>query len=288
MVNANVDRGGRRAEVWSPAMVAKLREHAAQGFSSVEIAVRLGPSLTAKAVQMKCQKLRIRLQFTDSEFHKTGGWTAERLHKVRELRDQGLSAAQIAEQIGHGLSRNSVIGKLKRLNDRRTSGKNGQRGETDFARHGGWTGERIATLRRLAESGMLAGEIACTIGHCCSKQSVIAKASALKIKLRKPPRQTSEKKSPNTEFSGIFKDAPEPLSTADGKPIGTLDLHRAHCKWPLGDPAKPDFRHCGLKRVGEGPYCDFHTRRARGQGHSRDEVEAVQNAARRTFARMGM
>ena len=135
MVNANVGLRGRRVEVWSPAMVAKLRSHVAQGLSSVEIAVRLGPSITAKAVQMKCQKLRIRLQFTDSEFHKTGGWTAERLDKVRELRDQGLSAAQIAEQIGHGLTRNAVIGKLSRLN--LTRGPKREERRNDGQRNGG-------------------------------------------------------------------------------------------------------------------------------------------------------
>ena len=41
-------------------------------------------------------------------------WTDERVEQLRELWSQGLSASQIAAQLG-GVSRNAVIGKAHRL-----------------------------------------------------------------------------------------------------------------------------------------------------------------------------
>lgn len=42
-------------------------------------------------------------------------WTDERITKLRALTAEGLSCAQIARQLGCGLSRNAVIGKAHRL-----------------------------------------------------------------------------------------------------------------------------------------------------------------------------
>lgn len=43
------------------------------------------------------------------------GWTDERVEQAKKLFHEGLSFAQIAAEIGGGLSRNAVIGKLHRL-----------------------------------------------------------------------------------------------------------------------------------------------------------------------------
>ena len=42
------------------------------------------------------------------------GWTDERVDLLRRLWDEGLSASQIAAQLG-GVTRNAVIGKVHRL-----------------------------------------------------------------------------------------------------------------------------------------------------------------------------
>jgi GcrA cell cycle regulator len=40
--------------------------------------------------------------------------------------------------------------------------------------------------------------------------------------------------------------------------ITTISLTIDTCRWPFGDPAKPDFHYCGdLPLVGR-PYCDKH------------------------------
>lgn len=45
-------------------------------------------------------------------------WTEERIGELLKLRESGLSASQIAERLGDGVSRSAVIGRLHRLNAR--------------------------------------------------------------------------------------------------------------------------------------------------------------------------
>jgi len=49
-----------------------------------------------------------------SDSTSTESWTQERTKRLRELCEEGLSAAQISRALG-GVSRNSVIGKLRRM-----------------------------------------------------------------------------------------------------------------------------------------------------------------------------
>jgi GcrA cell cycle regulator len=48
------------------------------------------------------------------------------------------------------------------------------------------------------------------------------------------------------------------LKRAKRKLITTIALTIDTCRWPLGDPAEPDFHYCGeLPLIGQ-PYCDKH------------------------------
>ena len=42
-------------------------------------------------------------------------WTDDRVEKLRELLDKGLSASQIAKELAEGVTRNAVIGKAHRM-----------------------------------------------------------------------------------------------------------------------------------------------------------------------------
>ena len=43
-----------------------------------------------------------------------GNWTDERIERLRQLLGEGLSASQVAKELG-GISRNAVIGKAARM-----------------------------------------------------------------------------------------------------------------------------------------------------------------------------
>ena len=42
--------------------------------------------------------------------------------------------------------------------------------------------------------------------------------------------------------------------------VTILNLNEQTCKWPVGDPGKPDFFFCGRKSDVGIPYCAFHAR----------------------------
>ena len=42
-------------------------------------------------------------------------WTDERVELLRKLWNEGLSASQVAAELGTGVTRNAVIGKIHRL-----------------------------------------------------------------------------------------------------------------------------------------------------------------------------
>lgn len=47
--------------------------------------------------------------------HPTSPWTVETTQRARRLAADGVSATDIADELGHGITRNAVIGKLNRL-----------------------------------------------------------------------------------------------------------------------------------------------------------------------------
>ena len=40
--------------------------------------------------------------------------------------------------------------------------------------------------------------------------------------------------------------------------VTTISLTADTCRWPFGDPAKPDFHYCGDLPLAGRPYCDKH------------------------------
>jgi GcrA cell cycle regulator len=51
------------------------------------------------------------------------------------------------------------------------------------------------------------------------------------------------------------------------------------CRWPFGDPMKPEFHFCGKRKVDGSPYCEFHMRRAFQTGRPRSAVVYRPHAA---------
>ncbi len=49
-------------------------------------------------------------------------------------------------------------------------------------------------------------------------------------------------------------------SKAFGAPVTVLGLTNETCRWPVGDPKKPDFIFCGAKPFGKFVYCECHAR----------------------------
>lgn len=60
-----------------------------------------------------------------------------------------------------------------------------------------------------------------------------------------------------------------PMKTADS----LIDLARACCAWPIGDPKDADFRFCGTPSEGRSPYCLAHRQKAYTIAQPREKRE---------------
>jgi len=140
-------------------------------------------------------------------------WTDERVAVLKKLWTDGLSASQIAKQIG-GVTRNAVIGKVHRL---------------------GLSG-RAAPAR--------------------------PRTPSIKIARPRPAISTAPRPMHHHMPAPVRLREAElpPIDIPENGPSNVLELGAHMCKWPIGDPAKTEFRFCGRK-CGEGaPYCTDHAR----------------------------
>jgi GcrA cell cycle regulator len=150
------------------------------------------------------------------------GWTEERVEQLKKLWADGLSASQIAAELG-GITRNAVIGKVHRL---------GLSGRAKAPSSG------IPRPRKTRPPHMLRAARPSLRGN-----TALARHAALAYEL-----------APEAE--------PEPIENIIpiGQRCSLLELNDSKCRWPIGDPGSPDFFFCGGKPVGELPYCAYHAR----------------------------
>ena len=162
-------------------------------------------------------------------------WTDERVEKLKKLWSEGLSASQIAAQLG-GVSRNAVIGKVHRLS---LPGR-AKAGGNSAAR----TPKRSAPVSTQARPQ--ASYAPRTITRTVTRP---AGATMLKEDIEIDVMEVMETSSSNVVVP-IFKRVP------------LIRLTERTCKWPLGDPLKEDFCFCGNDSPDSSPYCGFHQKLA--------------------------
>ncbi len=168
-------------------------------------------------------------------------WTDERVEILKTLWAEGLSASQIAAQLG-GISRNAVIGKVHRL-------KLSSRGRAvpPPSRQKKPTREAPAAERPAARESSPARNAA----PQPKTATPVIGATALK------PRAETE--------AEVLAEMP-PESSAVVVPISRrlalTELTERTCKWPIGDPLSEDFHFCGNDAGDSGPYCSYHSRMA--------------------------
>jgi GcrA cell cycle regulator len=150
-------------------------------------------------------------------------WTDERVETLKKLWLDGLSASQIATELG-GVTRNAVIGKVHRI------GLSGR--------------ARATTPARTAPKAKPAATPQPTV------------AGNLKLKPQaKPEAQPVAEVAPKPALNIVGEEPKSRRATI-------LMLSERICKWPIGDPSKADFHFCGCPSQSSSPYCDYHTKLA--------------------------
>jgi GcrA cell cycle regulator len=155
-------------------------------------------------------------------------WTDERVELLRKLWNDGLSASQVAAEIGAGITRNAVIGKIHRLGL-------SQRAKTPVAQR-----PRAAAKPATARPQTSATRPAASHGPAVMGNVALALT---------PHIMPSPDLRPQEEVV-------IPLSER----VTLMELRESMCRWPIGDPTSPEFRFCGAKSPGGGsPYCAYHS-----------------------------
>ena len=160
-------------------------------------------------------------------------WTDERVELLRQLWLDGKSASQISAQLGLGVTRNAVIGKVHRL------GLSGRAKSSAPAapriRQRAPAAHRPTVVHR--SSGVSHGG-----GHAVRGNTALALNADHLFETR--PQ--------------VYEDVIVPISLR----VTIVELKESMCRWPLGDPTSSEFRYCGSQSAGTSPYCASHGKMA--------------------------
>ncbi|KQT54415.1 GcrA cell cycle regulator [Aureimonas sp. Leaf454] len=174
------------------------------------------------------------------------GWTDERVELLSKLWSEGLSASQIATQLG-GVTRNAVIGKVHRL--------------------------KLEGRARPAAGAVLGADESINTVIVEEAEEVV-EVAAVPVSLRLVAGQPAARLSPRIEGATALRAEPEGelvVGVTERMPgevvpisrnLTLVQLSDRTCKWPLGDPLSADFRFCGNQSNDASPYCVYHARLA--------------------------
>ena len=158
-------------------------------------------------------------------------WTDERVELLRKLWSEGLSASQIAAQLG-GVSRNAVIGKVHRL-------KLSSRGRAAPApvRQKKTASQGATVTKSVTRAASTQRHVTTSIG-----------ATALQMQFEAEPVARHHIRP--------VENVVVPIS----RRLQLVELTERTCKWPNGDPLTEEFSFCGNDSPENGPYCTYHSR----------------------------
>jgi GcrA cell cycle regulator len=147
-------------------------------------------------------------------------WSDDRVEQLKKLWEGGLSASQIAAELGN-VTRNAVIGKVHRL------------GLSGRAKSPSSAAPRQRKARPAAQQMM-------RVARPVSRGNT-ALAHAFEVEIEADP---------------IAYDNVVPMSQR----LSLLELNEATCHWPIGDPSSSEFFFCGGRALNALPYCAHHSR----------------------------
>jgi len=164
-------------------------------------------------------------------------WTKERIERLKELWTEGLSASQIAAELGEGVSRNAVLGKAYRLGLAQSEGKGAS---TPRQRKPTHPPDQAPAVEPPPQNNP----------HPAPMMS------------NRPPAEAAEL--PRREEAVV------PQSEG----VTIMELRESTCRWPLGDPTTPEFRYCGGGAISGLPYCAHHSQLAYQPATERKRLRA--------------
>ena len=190
-------------------------------------------------------------------------WTEERIEKLKSMWEKGMTASQIADELG-GVSRNAVIGKAHRLDlQSRPSPVKGTEGDgaKPEPRKAPASRAKVAAAAPPPRAPAAPPRTAAPVN---APQPVPTQPHApTGAQLRSIGPGGFLRQGPGDQAPPATPAPPRRLVPAKTAPeyadkTSLLDLSDKICKWPLGHPGEPDFHFCGEKVNPGFPYCVQH------------------------------
>jgi len=198
-------------------------------------------------------------------------WTDERIDRLKELWTNGMTASQIADELG-GVSRNAVIGKAHRLGLQARPSPVKANEETVPQKK---AKPAPAPVEEPKEEAAPAPAPAPEPAPVASEAAPAAAAPAAAAAPQPAPVQPQQPKIVSVGPGGFLRQGPgdqqspippaPPRRLVPAKPsaevadkTSLLDLNEKICKWPMGHPGEPDFHFCGKPSNPGFPYCVEH------------------------------
>ncbi|MBW7920922.1 MAG: GcrA cell cycle regulator [Rubellimicrobium sp.] len=172
-------------------------------------------------------------------------WTDERVELLKRMWSEGQSASQIAKELG-GVTRNAVIGKVHRL------GLSNRAGAATAEAPAAAAPETVAAAAPAPDpvdddpADTAAGDAEVAV-----ETALPARAQIVPAGRPLPPQPSHNEISPEAlaRVTEVEKVA---------RKLSLMELTEKTCKWPVGDPATPNFWFCGLPVQPGKPYCEAH------------------------------
>ena len=197
-------------------------------------------------------------------------WTDERVELLKKMWSEGQSASQIAKELG-SVTRNAVIGKVHRLG---LSNRAGTPAAAPSAPEPKPAAPAAAAPKAAAPA---APKPAAPKPEAARPDPDTAEDET--EDLFDAPEEEEEDEAPSNVTPlrraiipagqplppqpSLNEISPEALAKVNeiekiAKTLTLMELTERTCKWPVGDPATPDFWFCGLPVQAGKPYCEAH------------------------------
>ncbi len=197
-------------------------------------------------------------------------WDHERVEKLKILWQEGRSASQIAKELGDGVSRNAVIGKIHRLGlSDRTNSKKVEQDKILKNSAGHTTATKKSKKNKPGETDTSNETNHSSINRNKQSQTNTKPSTNVRDKVAKNSEvddvenelaASNGDEQINTQNSEIDANAFATMKELEkkAKKLTLMELTERTCKWPIGDPATDQFWFCGHPSESGKPYCDTH------------------------------
>jgi GcrA cell cycle regulator len=197
-------------------------------------------------------------------------WTDERIDQLKSLWEKGLTASQIAEELG-GVSRNAVIGKAHRLGlkSRPSPVKSGDSKKKAAPKKVVKAAEAPPKPRVGAPAppppprpAPAHSQASAAVGVGTPDKSVASMPRIVSIGPGGFMRQGPGDQQPPIPPAPPRRLVPAKPNPEMAKKTSLLDLNERVCRWPMNHPGEADFHFCGVAVNPGFPYCVEHCGRA--------------------------